>query len=47
LLGDPSKAKEILGWVPQITVEEMCTEMVANDLHKAKQQAILKAHGFQ
>ncbi|MFT6249719.1 MAG: GDPmannose 4,6-dehydratase [Cognaticolwellia sp.] len=47
LLGDPSKAKEILGWVPQITVEDMCAEMVANDLHKAKQQAILKAHGFQ
>jgi GDPmannose 4,6-dehydratase len=47
LLGDPSKAKEILGWVPQMTVEDMCAEMVANDLHKAKQQAILKAHGFQ
>lgn len=46
LLGDPSKAKEKLGWVPQITVEEMCAEMVANDLNKAKQHALLKNHGF-
>jgi GDPmannose 4,6-dehydratase len=46
LLGDPSKAKEKLGWVPQITVEEMCAEMVANDLAKAKQHALLKAHGY-
>lgn len=46
LLGDPSKAKEKLGWVPQITVEEMCAEMVENDLNKAKQHAILKKHGY-
>jgi GDPmannose 4,6-dehydratase len=46
LLGDPSKAKQKLGWVPKITVEEMCREMVANDIQKAKQHAILKAHGF-
>jgi len=46
LLGDPSKAKEKLGWTPQITVEEMCAEMVENDLNKAKQHAILKTHGF-
>ncbi len=46
LLGDPTKAKEKLGWTPQITVEEMCAEMVANDLSKAKQHAILKEHGF-
>jgi GDPmannose 4,6-dehydratase len=45
LLGDPSKAKEKLGWVPQITVEEMCAEMVQNDLDKAKQHALLKSHG--
>ncbi|MBK1884928.1 GDP-mannose 4,6-dehydratase, partial [Luteolibacter pohnpeiensis] len=32
LLGDPTKAKEKLGWVPEITVEEMCAEMVASDL---------------
>jgi GDPmannose 4,6-dehydratase len=47
LLGDPSKAKNILGWVPQITVEEMCAEMVANDLDKAKQHALLKDHGHK
>lgn len=47
LLGDPSKAKEKLGWVPQITVEEMCAEMVQHDLDKAKQHALLKAHGHK
>lgn len=46
LLGDPSKAKEVLGWVPEITVEEMCSEMVANDLDVAKRHALLKEHGF-
>jgi len=46
LLGDPSKAKEKLGWVPEITVEEMCKEMVEYDLNKAKQHAILKKHGY-
>lgn len=46
LLGDPTKAKEKLGWTPEITVEEMCAEMVANDINKAKQHALLKAHGF-
>lgn len=46
LLGDPSKAKEKLGWTPEITVEEMCAEMVANDINKAKQHALLKANGF-
>lgn len=46
LLGDPSKAKEVLGWVPEITVEEMCAEMVAHDLNKAKQHALLKEHGY-
>ena len=45
LLGDPSKAREKLGWVPQISVEEMCAEMVANDLNKAKQLVLLKANG--
>jgi len=46
LLGDPSKAKEKLGWVPEITVEEMCIEMVQSDVAKSKQHALLKAHGF-
>ncbi len=47
LLGDPSKAKEILGWVPEITLEEMCTEMVLSDLEKAKQVALLREHGHK
>lgn len=44
LLGDPSKAKEKLGWEPQITVQEMCSEMVAHDLEQARQQQLLSAH---
>ncbi|MEP7706678.1 GDP-mannose 4,6-dehydratase [Paraglaciecola sp. 25GB23A] len=47
LLGDPTKAKEKLGWVPEITVEEMCAEMVEHDLSKAKQHALLKKHGYE
>ena len=47
LLGDSSKAKELLGWVPEITVEEMCAEMVAHDLDEARQKALLKEHGFK
>jgi GDPmannose 4,6-dehydratase len=46
LLGDPSKAKAKLGWVPEITVQEMCSEMVAHDLEEAKQHALLKSHGY-
>jgi GDPmannose 4,6-dehydratase len=45
LLGDPTKAKTELGWEPEITVEEMCAEMVAHDLDKAKQHALLREHG--
>ncbi|AYO77213.1 GDP-mannose 4,6-dehydratase [Sphingobium yanoikuyae] len=46
LLGDPAKAKERLGWVPEITVQTMCEEMVAEDLKVAKRHALLKEHGF-
>ncbi len=46
LLGDPSKAKQKLGWVPEITAQEMCKEMVAHDLAQAKQHALLKQHGY-
>ena len=45
LLGDPAKAKEKLGWVPEITVDEMCAEMVVSDLGEARRHALLKAHG--
>ena len=47
LLGDPTKAKEKLGWVPEISVQEMCAEMVASDLVQAKQHALLKQHGYK
>jgi GDPmannose 4,6-dehydratase len=46
LLGDPSKAKKDLGWVPEITLDEMVQEMVAHDLRQAKQHALLKQHGY-
>ena len=46
LLGDPSKAKKKLGWVAEITAQEMCKEMVANDLIQAKQHALLKKNGY-
>jgi GDPmannose 4,6-dehydratase len=46
LLGDPTKAKNILGWTPEITVQQMCQEMVANDLQEAQRQSLLKAHGY-
>jgi GDPmannose 4,6-dehydratase len=46
LLGDPSKAKEKLGWVPEITLDEMVLEMVAADLADAKKHALLKQHGY-
>jgi GDPmannose 4,6-dehydratase len=47
LLGDSSKAKQKLGWVPEITAQKMCKEMVAHDLVQAKQHALLKANGYQ
>ncbi len=46
LLGDPSKARLKLGWLPEITVQEMCAEMVASDLAQAKKYVLLKANGF-
>ena len=46
LLGDPTKAKEKLGWEPEITVGQMCAEMVEHDLHEAKRHALLKQHGY-
>ena len=46
LLGDPTKAKATLGWVPQIALQEMVTEMVISDLADAQRHALLKTHGF-
>jgi len=47
LLGDPRKAKEKLGWIPEITVQQMCAEMVANDLQIARSHALLKSHNYE
>jgi len=46
LLGDPSNAKNKLGWVPEITVQDMCAEMVQADLEEAKRIKLLKEHGY-
>ena len=45
LLGDPTKAKTKLGWTPEITVQEMCSEMVTEDLQDALQRSFLESHG--
>jgi GDPmannose 4,6-dehydratase len=47
LLGDPAKAKQKLGWVPEITAQQMCVEMVAEDLRTARRHALLKKHGME
>ena len=47
LLGDPTKAKQKLGWTPEITVQEMCAEMVREDLEQATKAALLKKHGYK
>jgi GDPmannose 4,6-dehydratase len=47
LLGDPAKAKQKLGWVPEISVKQMCAEMIAEDLNCAERYALLKRHGHQ
>ena len=47
LLGDPTKAREKLGWVPEITAQQMCAEMVAWDLKAAQRHALLKTHGYE
>ena len=46
LLGDPAKAKEKLGWTPEITVQEICKEMIENDLKEAKKNILLKNNNF-
>lgn len=46
LLGNPAKAKAQLGWEPQITAQEMCAEMVAEDLRAACRHALLQEHGL-
>ncbi len=47
LLGDPSKAKQKLGWVPEFTTQEMCAEMVASDLKAARRHRLLRENGLE
>jgi len=47
LLGDPTKAKEKLGWTPKTTLRELVAEMVAADYQSAKRDSLVKAAGFQ
>lgn len=47
LLGDPAKAKESLGWVPEITAQEMCSEMIVEDYKCAQRQVLLREHGLE
>ena len=46
LLGDPSKAKQKLGWTPKVTFEELVAEMAREDLKSAKRDELVKKHGF-
>jgi GDPmannose 4,6-dehydratase len=46
LLGDPTKAKVKLGWVPEITLDQMIGDMVTYDLDEAKKLALLRQHGY-
>jgi GDPmannose 4,6-dehydratase len=47
LLGDPAKAKALLGWCPRITFQELVTEMVTSDLEDANRDALLEKNGYQ
>ena len=47
LLGDPTRAREKLGWTPTTTLEELVAEMVAADKEEAREEAILRLQGFQ
>jgi GDPmannose 4,6-dehydratase len=47
LVGDPTKAKQKLGWVPKITLDEMVTEMVEHDLMLARRDALCEREGFR
>ena len=47
LLGDASRAREKLGWIPSTTLEELVNEMIAHDREEARKEAYLKREGFQ
>ncbi|SOC81971.1 GDPmannose 4,6-dehydratase [Ensifer adhaerens] len=47
LLGDPTKARERLGWVPERSAQEMCSEMIAEDHKAARRVVLLRQHGLE
>jgi len=47
LLGDPSKARKVLGWAPKITFEELVREMTREDLISAQRDELVKGHGYK
>jgi GDPmannose 4,6-dehydratase len=47
LLGDPTKARNKLGWAPEITAQEMCAEMIAFDLKTARRHRLLRDNGLE
>jgi len=47
LLGDPTKAREKLGWVPETPFEEMVREMIANDIKEAAREDTCRREGFE
>jgi len=47
LIGDPKKAKRVLGWEAKISLDEMITEMVSCDLKTVEKDAFLKSNGFE
>ncbi|MDP1653024.1 MAG: GDP-mannose 4,6-dehydratase [Rhodocyclaceae bacterium] len=47
LLGDPTKAREKLGWTPKTTFAELVAEMVREDLKSAERDELIKKHGYK
>ena len=47
LLGDPSRARDELGWVPKISFQEMVEEMVHEDFATAQRDDLVKRSGFR
>lgn len=47
LLGNPAKAKEKLGWIPEISFEELVEEMMREDLRSAEKDVLIKQHGYK
>ncbi len=47
LLGDPTKAREKLGWTPKTRFDELVAEMVREDLKSAERDELIKKHGYK